>query len=218
MNILYNISHLMIFTFMAMIPVINPIGLAPIFLSLTKQYSPQERQVLAKRVAIYAFFIYFVVLLAGTWIINFFGLSIPIIKIAGGLMLFSIAFNMFKSSPSVSEEEKTETLNKSGDIAFCPLTMPVTVGAGSMAVAMAVGAGIIDRGKFDFVAISQLFGAVLGIVLLVLSLYICYYFSDRIFAKLGKVGTDVVTQLSAFILLAVSIQIVWEGVKTLLLI
>lgn len=218
MKIMYNFLHLLSYTFMAIFPITNPIGMSTIFLSLTKQYSQKKRQLMARRVAIYSFFMYWVVLIAGTWIISFFGLSIPVIKVAGGFVIFSSAFGMLKSQPKITQEEQHEALHKTGDITFFPLTMPITVGAGSMAVAMAVGAGIIDRGKFDLVVMEQLLGATFGIVFLSISIFICYYFADRIFAKLGKVGTDVVTQLSAFILLAISVEIIWEGIRTLLLI
>lgn len=215
---MYNFLHLLSYTFMAIFPIANPIGLSSIFLSLTKQYSREERQFMAKRIAIYSFSVYWVVLIAGTWIMSFFGLSIPIIKVAGGIMIFTSAFGMLNSKPKLTQQEQNEVLKNTGDITFFPLTMPITVGAGSMAVVMAIGASIIDRGKFDLEAMEQLLGATAGLVLLSVSIFVCYYFAGRIFARLGKVGTDVVTQLSAFILLAISVEIIWEGVKTLILV
>lgn len=217
MNTIHIFLSSLSYTFMAIFPVTNPIGMAPIFLALAKQYDQGKRHFMARRIAIYSFFIYWIVLIAGTWIISFFGLSIPIIKVAGGIIIFSAAFSMLQSKPKLTQQEQNEALHKSNDITFFPLTMPITVGAGSMAVAMAIGAGIIDQGAFDLAVIEQLAGATLGIIFLSVSIFFCYYFADRIFAKLGKVGTDVVTQLSAFILLAISVEIFWEGVKALLL-
>jgi multiple antibiotic resistance protein len=216
MNIFSNFFHLLSYTFMAIFPVTNPIGMAPIFLSLTRQFSQEKRRAMAIRVAIYSFFVYWIILIAGSWVLGFFGLSIPIIKIAGGAILFAAAFNMLTSKPKITPEEQEETLKKTGDITFFPLTMPITTGAGSMAIAMAIGAEIVGKGQLSLATIGQLLGATAGIFLLSISILICYYFSNYIFTKLGKTGTDVVTQLSAFILLAVSVEVIWEGIFTLI--
>jgi multiple antibiotic resistance protein len=202
---------------MATFPIVNPIGMSPIFLSFTKYYSPLRRRYMARKIAIYSFFIYIVTLIAGSWILSFFSLSIPIIKIAGGLIIYFSALGMLQRKPKLSDKEQQETLQNSNDVLFFPLTMPITAGAGSMAIVMAIGAGIVNNGVFSVQAISELLGAALGILLLSFTVFICYYFADRIFAKLGTVGTDVVTQLAAFILLAVSIEVMWEGLKVLLL-
>jgi multiple antibiotic resistance protein len=81
---------------------------------------------------------------------------------------------------------------------------------------MSIGADIITSGKLSLMTITKLCGASLGIAVLALTIFVCYYFADWIFTKLGKLGTQVVTQLAAFILLAISVEIVWEGIKTLI--
>jgi multiple antibiotic resistance protein len=214
---LYNIVHFLSFTFMAIFPITNPIGMSPIFLSFTRFFSPKERRHIAGRVAINSFFVYWVALIAGSGILSFFSLSIPIVKIAGGIVLFSSAMGMLGSKPKLSDAEQEEALHKEGNIIFFPLTMPVTTGAGSMAMATAIGARIISKDASISQITGQLLGATLGILALTGTIFLCYYFADRIFAKLGKVGTDVVTQLAAFILLAVSIEIIWEGISVLFL-
>lgn len=213
------ILHFLTYTFMAVFPITNPIGMSPIFISFTKHYSPFKRHFIAKRVAMYSFFLYVATLFTGSWVLSFFSLSIPIIKIAGGIIIYFSAMGMLNSKPKITEKEERETMTKTkaGNIIFFPLTMPFTAGAGSLAAVMAIGAGIIDNGVFNLHAISLLIGATLGILLLSICVFICYYFADRIFAKLGTVGTDVVTQLSAFILLAISIEMIWEGVKVLII-
>lgn len=215
---LNELFYFLFYTFMAIFPIANPIGMSPFFHSLTKQYNQPLRRDFAKRVAIYSFFVCWVTLLVGSWILKFFNISIPLVQIAGGIIVFLSALGMLSSRPKLTTEEKKETLSKEGDVAFFPLTMPLTTGAGTLAMSMSIGGSIIGA-KFNFVnLVSQLIGATLGIVLLAFSIYICYYFADRIFARLGKVGTDVVTQVSSFILLSVSIKIIWEGVRGLLMI
>lgn len=202
---------------MAIFPITNPVGMSPIFLLFTKDFDSLKRRYIARKVAINSFFVYWIALLAGSSILSFFSISIPIVKIAGGIVLAFSAMGMLNSKPKMSSEEQQESLQKSGEIVFFPLTMPITTGAGSLAMAMAIGAGIIDKNASLSLISMQLLGATLGIFALSITIFLCYYFADRIFAKLGKVGTDVITQLSAFILLAVSIEIIWEGLSTLIL-
>jgi multiple antibiotic resistance protein len=211
-----NIIHMFSYTFMAIFPIANPIGMSTIFLSLTRYHSAQERRKMAKRIAIYSFFVYWITLLAGSWIMSFFHISIPIIKVSGGLVVFFTAWNMLNSKPKLAPKEQHESMNQEGDITFFPLTMPITTGAGSLAMAMAIGASIIGGG-IKFSIFTQLLGATFGLVGISLTVFFCYYFADRIFARLGKVGTDVVTQVSAFILLAVSVAVIWDGVRGLIL-
>lgn len=170
--------HFFGFTFMAIFPITNPIGMAPIFLSLTKEHLPQDRRKMAKRVAINSFYVYLIALLLGSWILSFFSLSIPIIKIAGGIILFFAAFNMLNSKPKMSNQERRETLGEARDITFFPLTMPITTGAGSLAIAMAIGTDIISGNKFNLLILAKISGASFGIAALALTIFVCYYLSS----------------------------------------
>lgn len=217
LSITNNLLHFFIYTFMAIFPIANPIGMSPFFLSLTKNYSPKIRREIAIKVTINSFFIYSISLLAGSWILAFFKLSIPVVKVAGGLVVYFAALEMLNSKPKISAEEEKETLGKHGDIVFFPLTMPITAGAGSLAIAIAIGAGIVGG---DFVLVnyaSQLLGAILGIAALAVTIFVCYFSADRIFAKIGRAGTDMVTRISSFLLLAVSVEVIWDGVRSLIL-
>ena len=205
------------YTFTATFPIANPIGMSTIFLSLTMAYTAAERREMAWRIALYSFCIYLVTLLAGSWIMSFFSISVPIVKISGGLIVSFVAWKMLNTKPKLSKEEQKASLTQDGDITFFPLTMPITAGAGSMAMVMAIGASIISTHGTPLHDFSQFLGATLGIAALSLVVLVCYFFADRIFAKLGKVGVDVVTQVSSFILLAVGVEVIWEGIKTLII-
>jgi multiple antibiotic resistance protein len=211
--------YFLTYTFMAIFPITNPIGMVPFFHALTHRYNTKAKHRMARRVAIYSFFVYWVALLLGSWILKFFSISIPIVKVAGGLIIYFSALGMLQSKPKISHEDEQEMLEDEGDggdITFFPLTMPITTGAGSLAMAIAIGANIIG-GDFEVLrCVSQLSGATVGIALLALTIFVCYYFADRLFAKLGKSGANVVSQISAFLLFAVSIGIIWDGTKALI--
>ena len=215
---LTSLIHFFYYTFMIIFPITNPVGMSPIFLSLTKDYDAKQRRKIAKRVAVNSFFIYLGALLFGSWILSFFALSIPIVKVAGGIMIFFAAFNMLSGKPIISTQDENEASADvdSHDISFFPLTMPITAGAGSLAMAITIGSDIIAVRSFGLYTITSFCGAAIGIAVLSLTIFICYYFADRIFAKLGKLGTQVVSQLAAFILLAISINIIWQGIRQLI--
>jgi multiple antibiotic resistance protein len=111
---------------------------------------------------------------------------------------------MLNTKPKLSGDERDEAMAKAEEIAFFPLTMPVTVGAGCMAITITIGSQVIGNPEAIGAAVGGL--AVIGF-----SIFICYRYADVLCNYLGKVGTNVVTKLAAFILLAVGVQIIWTG-------
>ncbi|MEA3083330.1 MAG: multiple antibiotic resistance protein [Paraburkholderia sp.] len=101
------------------------------------------------------------------------------------------------------------------DITFFPLTMPITAGAGSMAVTVAMAANLRQDAHDNYI-VSHL-SPVAGICAVFIIVGICYNVADVIFRKLGETGTSVVTRLAAFILLAISVNVVWSGARSLIL-
>jgi len=120
---------------------------------------------------------------------------------------------MLNANPRISKEEETETASKAREIAFFPLTMLLTVGAGSMAIVLTLGPHLA-REHLTSTLINYL-AAIVAMVLLALCIFICYRYSDRFCEKLGTVGTNVVTKLSAFLILAIGVQIIWLGIQAL---
>jgi small neutral amino acid transporter SnatA (MarC family) len=139
--------------------------------------------------------------------------SLPDIEIAGGIFVFYVAWGLLTAQPKVSSAEAREAANAS-DIAFFPLTMPITAGAGSLAVTISLSSRVSHSGTSALVGYG---GVIIGIALVFVSVALCYRFADAIFRRIGEAGTTVVTRLTAFILLAIGVEMIWGGLKPLIL-
>jgi multiple antibiotic resistance protein len=208
-----------IFIFLsALFPIVDPLGGSPIFLSLTQEYSPTSRRALSWRIALNSFFLLIVSYLIGTHILAFFGISIPVVQVAGGLVVVSAGWKLLnqdddKKDPDKDKRREQEDLLDPFRHAFYPLTLPLTVGPGSISIAITLGANAPHHGAINFLAIL---GALIGSVLLSASIYICYGFADQLGRILGPTGMTVVIQLTSFLLVCIGVQILWNGLSTLL--
>lgn len=212
MNLVVNAFLL---TYAALFPIINPVGNAPIILSMTRSRSEHERAVLARKVAIASFFLLIGSILVGSHVLEFFGISLPVVRIGGGLVVTAFGWRMLNSgvsadSPAPAAGRRDEPLDS-----FYPYTMPLTVGPGSMSVAIALGS---QRPAYNDVAHLMLTGAgaLAGIVAICVTIYVCYRFAERTVKRLGPSGTNVLVRLMAFILLCIGIQIIWHGWQSLM--
>lgn len=195
-------------------PIVNPLGGAPIYLAATEGLTPEQQRTMAKAVAVHSFLLLAASVLMGAYVLDFFGLSIPAVQIAGGMVVCGIAWSLLNSPNSTAGlAGKPPATADLGQRAFYPLTMPLTVGPGSISVALTLGASPQQGAR---ALIVTALGHLLGIVIVALSVYLCYRFADRILKGLGPTGTSVVIRLSAFILLCIGVQICWNGVHALL--
>ena len=202
----------------ALFPIVNPLGGSPIFLTLTSDYSGAARRALSRRVAINSFFLLVCSCLVGTHILSFFGISIPVVQVGGGLVVISAGWAMLNRS----EDERT---SHSGGVqkdvtpqdeykgAFYPLTLPLTVGPGSISVAITLGANMPRHHGIDFFGILSV---LIGSLIIAASIYLCFGFSDRLASALGPTGMNVIMRLSSFLLVCIGVQILWNGAKALL--
>ena len=201
----------------ALLPIVNPLGGAPVYLAKTVDLTPDAHEELAKRVAINGFLLLLGSAFIGAYVLDFFGLSVPIVRIAGGIVVCSIAWNLLQAPDAQpSEVQEAARAITPADLrrrAFYPLTMPLTVGPGSISVAITLGASP-PRGARALIVTAL--GHVSGMLIVAIAIYVCYRYADVILRKLGDVGTVVVTRLSAFILLCIGVEIVWNGVSALL--
>jgi len=148
----------------------------------------------------------------GPWLLVFFGIELPVVRIAGGLVLTTLGWKLLSQehwSDHGSDGVSSSSLDHSG--AFYPLTMPLTVGPGSMSVAISVGShkpvGVLNLADIAFNAI----GAFAGLVVIGLSIFIAYRFAANLSRFLGASGIEVVARLSAFILMCIGIEFLWSG-------
>jgi multiple antibiotic resistance protein len=196
----------------ALLPLLNPPGIAPIFLSMTPRASDQVRATLALRIARNSFVLLVTAMLVGSYVLIFFGLSLPVVKIAGGLLVIASAWQLVHadhrpdsdlvSPPGAMSAEQVTSL------AFFPLTFPLTTGPGSLSVALTLGAGIRRRDALD---LTSVLAAVAGIAVVATAVYFCYRYASRLMRVLGPTGTLVMLRLSAFALLAIGVQILCDG-------
>jgi multiple antibiotic resistance protein len=200
--------------FAALLPIVNPLGAAPVFLAMTRYADDPTRAVLARKVTINSFILLMASVFIGTYVLEFFGLSIPVVQIGGGLVVCSVAWDLLRGA-DVSKKSGTEGLPDPDAVAteaFYPLTLPLTVGPGSISVAITIGANHPQTVRsFVTAAMSSL----IGVVLICISVYLCYRYAERLSKLLGGAGTAVVVRLSAFILLCIGVQIMWNGIDAL---
>lgn len=212
--------------FSGLIAIVNPIGGSLIFAQVASAYSHDERVELSRRIGVYAAFIMLGALWAGTPILNFFGVSLGSLRIAGGLVVMSSAWTQLNRPEAREARKQAEASGSQGrppaerraepiqgslsEVAFFPLTLPFTTGPGTIAVAITLGANrpeaFADRlGFYGGVSLAALCVAV--IVALV------YASADRVVALIGPVRARVAGRLFAFLLLCVGTQILVTGLK-----
>jgi len=201
----------------ALLPIVDPLGGAPIFLAMTVGLSSADRSAMAKSVAIDSFLLLMASALIGAYVLDFFGLSIPSVQAAGGIVVCMVAWSLLNSpnSPPALERNGPHALNPDDltQRAFYPMTMPLTVGPGSISVALTLGAN--PPTGFRSLLATALAHAI-GILLVAVGVYLCYRYAEQILRRLGPTGTSVVVRLSAFILLCIGVQICWNGVRGLI--
>ncbi len=200
----------------ALFPIVNPLGGSPIFFALTQDYPASARRILARRVAVNSFILLIASFLIGSHILNFFGISIPVVQVGGGLIVISNGWAMLKrkeESDRGTEVQKKVNLQDIFRNAFYPLTLPLTVGPGSISIAITLGANEPHHLGPNLLAILA---AVIGSALVALSIYICYGFADRLAAIIGESGMSIILRLSSFLLVCIGVQILWNGVRALL--
>jgi multiple antibiotic resistance protein len=201
----------------ALFPIVNPIGNTPIFLSLTRGMSAQGRTALARLIALNGLALILVSIFIGTHILTFFGISLPVVQVGGGLVVISTGWALLRQpndedvDPKASRRECSED-NYSRQ-AFYPLTLPLTVGPGSISVAIAVGANRPEGSEWRWTLIG---GMLLGSALIAASIYLSYRFAERIGRTLGESAMNVMIRLSSFILVCIGVQILWNGLSALL--
>ena len=209
-------TNAFLLVYAGLFPIINPIGGAPIFLGLTAACTEDERNGLARRVAINSVLLLAGSMFVGSHLLVFFGITLPVVRVAGGLVLIAFAWKLLHSGTD-SEDQREAGAEGRATVpdSFYPLTLPLTVGPGSISVAIALGSQR-PATTHDLSQLVLLAGAAItGIAAIALTIYVCYRFAERIIALLGRSGTNVVVRLSAFILLCIGIQILWTGYSTL---
>lgn len=193
--------------FIAILPVVNPFAAPPIFISITEGLTAEERQRQAGKASFYALIILLVSLLAGTFILKFFSISLPAVQIAGGTLIARTGFLMLapqKEHHQTSAEE--QEAREKEDISFIPLAMPLLSGPGAMAVMINLATGVTHWS--EWLSISLAASAVCIVT------YFVLVESVRLVRTLGVNGMNALTKLMGFLLLSMAVQFIINGLST----
>lgn len=214
MELIYTFLKALVIVPLTLLPIINPLSGAPVF-TATAGSDPQVTQRMARQVAINCWFVLVVSMLVGTYVLDVFGISLPIVRIGGGLLVAAAGWRMLNSQDDdsvrqavahsqVPEPSEADIVRRS----FFPITFPLTTGPGSIAAAIALGAKAPTTPALYVVGA---FVAVLGCAITAGVIYLVYKHAATLLARLGEVGTLVMMRLVAFILLCIGIEIMWTG-------
>lgn len=201
----------------ALLPITNPPGAAPVFLRFTQGLDDAERTAAARSVAINCFFILVVSAFIGIYVLAYFGISLAVVRVGGGLLVAATAWRMLAADDdddddAPAKQHKVSAAKVRGQT-FYPLAFPLIVGPGSIATAITIGTTLPPHG---IRALGSGAGLVAGLAVVALAIYLANRYASRLMRLLGETGTAVFLQLSAFILLCIGVQITWDGVSELL--
>lgn len=199
-------TSLMIAAFSSIISVANPLAAMPVFISLTEYNSDLERAAIAKKSSFYMFGILLTFLLLGTYIMSFFGISLPGIRIAGGLIILRAAYAMLNPDHSERKisEEAQEAAKEKEDVSFSPMAMPMLSGPGSIAVV--IGLASQAEGIMDLMIMS------VAIVLVAIISYVVLRVAPFSAKYIGPTGMNAITRMMGFIAMAIGVQFILNGI------
>ncbi len=200
-----NFLNTVITVYAALFPICNPLGVAPLFLSITRGEKSHRRREQALKGSIFVFFILTGFLLGGSFILNFFGISLDGVHIAGGLVVTGIGLRLLHQAPDSNRQgiETEEAMDKP-DISFSPLALPLLAGPGTIAVVMTKS----SQFKFHFIPLAA---AVTAILLLSVTCWLILSQADRILETIGVTGANVLTKIMAFLLVCIGVQLFLNG-------
>ena len=197
----------------AILPIVNPVGSAPMFLAMTHGADSATRRTLASLIAINSFILLLGSLIFGNFVLRLFGLSVPVVQLAGGLVLCSLGWRLLTdeapATPDAPAPGNADPISR----AFYPLTLPLTVDPGAISAAVTIGANHSSSVTKVLIAIM---GAIIGVAIISTTVWLTYRYAERVAAWLGHTRLMVVLRLSAFIVLCIGVQITWTGARTLL--
>ena len=207
-----------LFALAAVLPILNPPASAPVFVNLTRGLDRATRVSLAGRVGRNVALMLAGIMLIGTYVLDFFGVSLPIVRVAGGLIVAFTAWNLLYAQqlPNDDKAQMAESLTQDNVRikAFYPITFPLTCGPGSMSAAITVGASLHNR-QWSLTT-ANFAGGLVAMAVIGVLVALTFRYAGRLLRPLGEVGLVVFLRLMAFILLCVGVQIFWDGASELI--
>ena len=209
--------------FSALLPLINPLGSALVFMSLVGSAPPKVYLSLARRIAVNNIVFLGTIELVGAAILNFFGISLPIVQVTGGLVIAAMGWKTLnESDASANTRQKREECDEKDEVllenlnkkVFYPFTFPVTSGPGTLVTVLTLSAQASRHGlKANLLQHGAVFAAV---VVLSVGVFLCYGYAPKITTKISQSTAHGILRVIAFILLCIGVQIAWNGLSALL--
>lgn len=192
---------------MALFPIANPIGAVPVFYSLTATETSSQRHQQALHTATNVVLVLAVFLVAGRWILEFFGISLSVLRLAGGLLVAHTAWEMVTVRQRLTPSEKDEAMEKE-DISFTPMAVPLISGPGAI--------GVVTSLSISFNHWVEYLESLVGIVLIGISLYLCLVLGEPLIKRLGRNGVGALNRVFGFFILAIGVRFIADGSISLL--
>lgn len=202
-HFLRTLPHSAAATFLALFPIVDPFGGIPIFFTMTSSWAAADRRKTAVKTGLWVFAILVTFLFFGRFVLYFFGISLPVLKIAGGLIVANTAWGMVTSHARITPEETHEAQEKE-DISLTPLAMPLMSGPGAIGVVMALAAHVDSSASY--------IGMVIGIAAIAVSVTLFFLLGGPLVRKLGPNAVGAINKIFGFLILAIAVQLVWDGV------
>jgi multiple antibiotic resistance protein len=190
-------------TFLALFPIVDPLGGIPIFYAMTSGWTAKDRSRTALKTGIWVFVILVTFLFFGRFVLHFFGISLPVLKIAGGLIVANTAWGMVTSTARITPAESHEAESKE-DISLTPLAMPLMSGPGSIGVVMALAAHVDNAAAY--------LGMVIGVTAIAISVTLFFCLGGPLVRRLGPNAVGAINKIFGFLILAIAVQLVWNGI------
>lgn len=213
-----DLGKFFVLSFSALLPLVNPLGSALVFLGLVGTTSPTVYRALAWKIAISTAVFLVTIELVGTAILRFFGISLPVMQVSGGFVLAAMGWGLLNQQEPHKKEEQAE-MDHAGfrsleQKIFYPFTFPITVGPGCIVVMVTLSAHASVKGVLPDIAAHA--GIALAVVLLSLAVYFCYGYAPAITARVSPQTAHGILRVIAFVLLCIGVQITWNGVEAML--
>jgi len=202
-HLLLTIPNAAAATFLALFPIVNPFGGIPLFFSITSGFTQKDRYRAALKTGFYVFLILVTFMFFGRFVLNFFGISLPVLQIAGGLIVANTAWGMVTGGNRMTPAESDEASVKE-DISLTPMAMPMLSGPGSIGVVMGLAAHVDNWTAY--------FGMVIGIAALAVTVYLFLRLGGPLVDRLGPGTVGAINRIFGFLILAIAVQLVWDGV------
>src|SRR5579864_7892306 len=190
-------------TFLALFPIVDPFGGIPIFFTMTSNWSARERSRTAFKTGVWVFVILVAFLFFGRFVLHFFGISLPVLKIAGGLIVANTAWGMVTSTARITPAESHEAESKE-DISLTPLAMPLMSGPGAIGVVMGLAAHVDSAASY--------LGMVIGIAAVALTVFLFFWMGEPLVRRLGPSAVGAINKIFGFLILAIAVQLLWNGI------